>query len=237
MTEPMLSIVPGDLKPIDAYRLMLSVVVPRPIAWVSTLAPDGTPNLAPFSFFNGVCGHPPIVMISVTAARDRPEKDTLNNVRRSGEFVVHVVDEALAEAMNLTSGDWPAETDEFQVAGLAALPSAEIAPPRVAAAAVAMECRLHRIVPVEETRCTMILGRVLRYHIRQDLLRPSGTVDTVLLRPVARLSGEEYATIGRVFALRRPDLHGGAAAPGPGRIIGGEAETGGPLADRGGNDR
>jgi flavin reductase (DIM6/NTAB) family NADH-FMN oxidoreductase RutF len=199
----MISIVPDEIDPRDAYRLMISVVVPRPIAWVSTVGADGTPNLAPFSFFNGVGGTPPTVMVSIGRREGRP-KDTLRNVQETGEFVVNIVHEELSEPMNLTSGDWPYEVNEFELAGLRAAPSVDVRPPRVAEAKVAMEAKLTQTVPVDGTGYTMILGRVVRYHIQDGLLRPSGLVDANLLRPIARLGGDEYITIGRVFSMVRP---------------------------------
>jgi flavin reductase (DIM6/NTAB) family NADH-FMN oxidoreductase RutF len=201
--ENTLSIVPDELPPRDAYRLLISVVVPRPIAWVSTIGADGTPNLAPFSFFNAVGGVPPIIMFSVGQRRGTA-KDTLRNVRETGEFVVNLVSQELGEAMNQTSGEWPYEVNEFELAGLATGPSVDVRPPRVAAAPVAMEARVTQIVPVEGTYSTMVLGQVLRYHIRDGLLRPNGLVNATLLRPLARLSGDEYATLGDVFAMPRP---------------------------------
>jgi len=182
---------------------MISVVVPRPIAWVSTVGADGTPNLAPFSFFNGVGGTPPTVMVSIGRREGRP-KDTLRNVQETGEFVVNIVHEELSEPMNLTSGEWPYEINEFELAGLGAVPSVDVRPPRVAEAKVAMEAKLTQVVPVNGTGYTMILGRVVRYHIQDGLLRPNGLVDAALLRPIARLGGDEYITMGRVFSMVRP---------------------------------
>ncbi len=206
MTQQTISIAPEDLSPPEAYRLMISVVVPRPVAWVSTLGADGTRNLAPYSFFNGVSGTPPVVMFSVGRSRTRGEKDTLRNVRETGEFVVNIVDHALAGAMNITSGEWPYEADEFALAGLEAAPSVEVKPPRVAAAPAAMECRLHQIIPVEGTTSTMVLGRIVRYHLREGLLRPNGLVDATLMQPIGRLGGDEYATLDRVFTMTRPKV-------------------------------
>jgi flavin reductase (DIM6/NTAB) family NADH-FMN oxidoreductase RutF len=204
--QPAVTIVPRDLAPRAAYNLMLSVIIPRPIGWISTVGADGTPNLAPFSFFNGVNGSPPIVMFSAARRRSGEIKDTLRNVQETGEFVVNIVDEALAEAMNLTSGEWAYEVNELELARLETAPSLEVRPPRVAAAPVAMEARVRQIVPVEGTRSTMVLGEVLRYHLRAGLLRESGLVDGTRLRPVARLGGDEYGTLGRVFALKRPEV-------------------------------
>lgn len=198
-----LSLVPDEMDRRKAHRLMLSVVAPRPIAWVSTIGPDGTPNLAPFSFFNGVSGNPPTVMFSVGRRQGEP-KDTLRNVQETPEFVVNMVSEALAEAMNETAGAWTYGVSEFDVAGLEAAPSVDVKPPRVADTPVALEARVTQIVPVEGSTSTMVLGRIIRYHVREDLLRPNGQVDMKRLLPITRLGGNEYATIGDVFEMFRP---------------------------------
>ncbi len=198
-----LTINPADLDPRDAYRLLISAVVPRPIGWTSTIGLDGTLNIAPFSFFNAVGGNPLTVMISVGRRRGNP-KDTLRNVQETGEFVVHIVSEELAVAMNQTSGEWDYDVNEFDRAGLATAPSIDVRPPRVASAPIALECRVTQIVPVTDTAYTLILGRVVRFHLRDGLLRPSGLIDATVLKPVARLGGDEYATIGRVFEMKRP---------------------------------
>ncbi len=198
-----ISIVPGDLEPRAAYQLLISTVVPRPIGWTSTVGLDGSLNLAPFSFFNAVSGMPLTVMISVGQRKGQP-KDTLRNARETGEYVINIVDETVAVAMNETSGEWAYEVNEFDRAGLVPIPSIEVKPPRVAAAPIALECRVTQIVPVQDTTYTLILGRVLLFHIRADLLRPNGTIDAMRLQPVARLSGDEYTTLGRVFAMKRP---------------------------------
>ena len=203
MDDPLYSVTPEELAPRDAYRLLVSIVVPRPIAWVSSMGADGTVNLAPFSFFNVVGDSPPTIMVSIGRRGGKP-KDTLRNVLETGEFVVHIVEPALAEAMNRTSGDWPYGANEFAVADLAAAPSQEVRPPRLAAAPVALEARLTQVIPVQDTRYTMILGRVLRYHIRPDLLDPAGLVNATRLRPVARLGGDDYTTVEQVFTMSRP---------------------------------
>lgn len=203
LDHEMVEIDPASLEPREAYRLFSSIVVPRPIAWVSTIGRDGTRNLAPFSFFNAVGGNPPTVMFSV-ASRSGEPKDTLRNARDTGEFVVHIVDESLAEKMNRTSAEWPYEVDEFERSGLTPLRSTDVAPPRIAEASVAMEGRVTQIVPVEGTQYTMIVGRIVRYHLRADLVRESGQVDAARLRPVARLGGDEYASLGGIFEMLRP---------------------------------
>lgn len=202
-SQPTITIDPAALDGRDAYRLMISIVTPRPIAWVSTLGPDGTRNLAPYSFFNCVGGPPLTVMFSVQL-RKGSEKDTLHNLRHLGECVIHIVTEPLAVAMNETSGEYPSEIDEFERAGLAAVPSTTVRPPRIANAAAALECRLLKLLPVPDTTYTMVLCRVQMIHLAGGLLRPNGLVDGELLRPVGRLGGDEYSTAGRIFTLRRP---------------------------------
>jgi len=199
----MISIVPSNLDPRAAYRLLISVVVPRPIGWTSTIGVDGSLNLAPFSFFNAVSNFPLTVMISVGQRRGKP-KDTLRNAQETGEFVINIVNEDLAVAMNETSGEWAYEVNEFDRAGVTPAPAIDVKPPRVAEAPIALECKVTQIVPVLDTTYTLILGRVLRIHIRSDVLRPNGLVDAALLKPVARLSGDEYATLGHVFEMKRP---------------------------------
>ena len=205
VTPTMQTILPSDLLPPDAYRLLISVVVPRPIAWVSTQGKDGTLNLAPFSFFNAVAGNPPTLMVSISQRKGKP-KDTLQNIQEMGEFVVNIVSEELAEAMNLTSGEWDYSVDEFAMAHLETAPSVDIKPPRVAAAKAAMECRLTQLIPLEGSSYTIVLGRVLRYHIQEGLLRANGLVDDGQLRPVGRLGGDEYTRFGEVFEMVRPKI-------------------------------
>lgn len=207
----MISLVPEAMAAQNAarapYQLLTSIAAPRPIAWVSTVNAAGVPNLAPFSFYNAVAGFPPTIMFSVSyrVTHEPRVKDTLRNVQEIGEFVSHVVDEALAEAMTVTAADWPPGEDEFQIAGLEAVPSVDVRPPRIAAAPVAMECRVTQIVPVEGSTNVMVLGRVLRFHIRQDLLRANGLVDTIKMKPISRMGGPvEYARIGEQILLEIP---------------------------------
>jgi len=203
----MITLVPEAMPERAPYHLLTSIAAPRPIAWVSTVNSDGVPNLAPFSFYNAVAGFPPTIMFSVSyRVRKEPrEKDTLRNVQQVGEFVSHVVDEKLAEAMILTAADFPPGMNEFEIAGLETVPSIDVRPPRIAAAPVALECRVTQIVPVEGATNVMVLGRVLRFHVREDLLRPNGLVDTMKMKPITRLGGSvEYAKIGELFHLEIP---------------------------------
>ena len=204
----MITLVPEQMEARAPYHLLTSIAAPRPIAWVSTINAMGVPNLAPFSFYNAVAGFPPTIMFSVSyRVRKKPRiKDTLRNVEDVGEFVSHVVDEELADAMILTSADLPPGVNEFEIAKLEAVPSIDVRPPRIAAAPVAMECRVTQIVPVEGATNVMVLGRVLRFHIRDDLLRSNGLVDTMKMKPITRLGGSvEYSTIGKLFHLEIPN--------------------------------
>jgi len=191
---------PDQLDRRAAYKLMISLIVPRPIAWVSTINPSGARNLAPFSFFNGISSHPPILMIAV-GARKGERKDTWRNIEQTGEFVVNVVVPEVVDAMVLSSAEYPPEVDEFQEAGVTAVASSKVRPPRIAESPVSMECRLERIVEVAGS--ALILGRVVLYHIREDLMA-DGAVDPEKLMPVARLGGDHYSHLGTVFARGRP---------------------------------
>ncbi|MES1026122.1 flavin reductase family protein [Gloeocapsa sp. BRSZ] len=201
----MLSFVPEEMEPRAPYHLLTSIVAPRPIAWVSTISQDGKPNLAPYSFFNAVAGFPPTIMFSVSyrQTKEPKEKDTLRNVREVKEFVCHIVDETMANAMIETAVDLPYGVNEFEVAQLATIPATDVQPLRIADAAVAMECQVTQIVPVEGATNVMVLGRVLRFHVCEDLYRPEmGLVDTVRMKPITRLGGAvEYTKIGELFFL------------------------------------
>lgn len=203
----MISFVPAEMTGAAPYHLLTSIIAPRPIAWVSTIGAAGVPNLAPFSFFNAVAGFPPTIMFSVSYRRRAPqEKDTLRNVREVGEFVCHIVDETTAEAMACTAMDWPADVNEMEMAGVTAVPSTDIRPPRVAETPVAMECQVTQIIPVAGATNVMVLGQVLRFHLREELYRPElGLIDTVAMKPITRLGGPvEYTKIGEVFFLPIP---------------------------------
>jgi flavin reductase (DIM6/NTAB) family NADH-FMN oxidoreductase RutF len=191
-----LAIDPSALTPRENYFLMTSLVVPRPIAWVSSLAPDGTRNLAPHSYFNIVSTDPPIVHFTQTG-----RKDTLTNVEASGEFVVNLVSADLAEAMNLTSANFPPDEDEFTWAGLDATPSTHVAPPRVAAAKAAMECRVRTILPMGNGN--MVFGDVLTVHV-DETIWAEGRVDVAALAPIGRLGGSAYSHVADIFKLTRP---------------------------------
>ena len=188
-----------------AYKLLIGCVVPRPIAWVSTVDAAGVRNLAPFSFFMGVCGEPPTIAFS-SGPRAGGRKDTVRNVEASGEFVVNVVDDAHAEAMNATSGEYPPEVDEFTVASLAATPGVRVAAPRVAGAPISLECRLVQIVRIGRGPHSVVFGEIVYLHVRDDLYdTATGRIDVAALRPVGRLAGHMYSRTHDLFEMKRPN--------------------------------
>lgn len=199
----------------QVYRFLNSLVLPRPVAWVSTQAADGALNLAPFSFFNVVCAQPPtIVFCPMVAGRTGKPKDTLNNLGEVPEFVVHVVSRELVEKMNLTSGEFAKEVDEFEVAGLTPVPSRKVGVPRIKEAHAVMECRLREILRIGEGPGSgaLVLGEVLLFEV-DDKLFVDGEIDIDALDPIGRLGGADYCTVKDRFALQRPDPEALGARP------------------------
>jgi flavin reductase (DIM6/NTAB) family NADH-FMN oxidoreductase RutF len=189
--------------------LFNAIVAPRPIGWISTINGKGQVNLAPFSHFNLVSTAPPVVIFSCNAPADRQEKDTIANVRETGEFVTNLVTWNLREQMNLSSINAPYGTDEFELAGLAKAPSRLVKPPRVAASPASMECRLLRIVDIEptgpgETTSNVVFGRIVGVHLDERFLDAEGRFDTASTEPLTRLDGNRYATVGPMDVLGRP---------------------------------
>ncbi len=196
---------PTTLERREVYKLLIGSVVPRPIAWVSSVNADGRPNLAPFSYFNIACASPPTLLFCPNRRADGSKKDTLLNVEATGEYVIHIVEEQHVEAMNRTSAEYPRETNEFEHAGLTPVPSIEVRAPRIEGAAIAFECRLHQIVPVGDgpQGGEIVVGRVVLVHVRDDV-RPDTYIELAVLRPVARLAGNGYARVTDTFDLPRP---------------------------------
>lgn len=197
---------PQTLDQQELYKLLIGCVVPRPIAWVATVDPDGMRNLAPFSFFNAIGSNPPAVSVSInyTAANDQ-RKDTLRNIEATGEFVVNIVTEELAQAMNITATDFPPDIDEFVAAGLTPAPSVTVRPPRVAESPVNFECRLLTMVPIGSGpgSATLVVGTIAHIHVRDDLIDHRYRVNLRALRPIARLAGADYAYVRETFAMAR----------------------------------
>lgn len=195
----------ASLDPDVCARLMTATIVPRPIAWIVTLAGDGTRNAAPFSFFNALCSWPPVLGFGAQPRDDGSPKDTIANIRETGEFVVNLVSHAQAEAMNATAAQHPPDTDEIALAGLADTPSNMVAPPRVAEAPVAFECRLRSVIDIAGARA-IILGDVVMIHVADHaILDPArGHVDGVALDLIGRMHGrDQYIRARDLFRLGR----------------------------------
>ena len=193
---------PATLSPKDSYLLMISCVIPRPIGWASTLAPDGTPNLAPFSYFGGVSSSPMTVMLSVGRRGGEP-KDTGANLLATKEAVIHIAHRPLAEAMVATAADAEPHVDEFALAGLTPAPSVVVAPPRVAEAAIAMECRMTQHMEVGTGPVDVFFLEVLRLHL-DDAYLVDGRPDPAKLAAVGRLGGAGYCDTAEPFQVARP---------------------------------
>ena len=200
--------VPSEMSPREAYALLISCVAPRPIAWVSTCAPDGRVNLAPFSFFNAGGANPVSVVFSCTNFRDGRPKDTLRNVHATGEFVVNIAPYWLAEQMNQTSFEYEYGVSEFEQVGLTRAPSVYVQPPRVAESPIAMECKLFQVVAhgAGPVAANYVIGEVLCFHIAETLLTPEGVVDNLVADYIGRMGESWYvrATPEAMFRLERP---------------------------------
>ncbi len=197
---------PSQIESNDIYKLMIGMIVPRPIAFVSTVDAAGVRNLAPFSYFTACGSNPPIVCFS-TAVRSgpRPYNDTLENIKATGEFVVNIVSEEFASQMNATSATVPPEVDEFELSGLTPLASDLVKPPRVAESKAQMECRLHQIVPVSDRPGggILVLGEVLRFHVLESLL-DGYKIDPDKLNAIGRMGGPNYVRTRDRFEMQRP---------------------------------
>ncbi len=212
-----MDIVPSGLTHHELYGTLLNAVAPRPIAWVSSLRASGEPNLAPFSFFNVVCVKPPLLGFSpgmrapkksVGVGKSAGEhKDTLRNIRETGEFVVNVVTFELAEAMNLTSGEYDASIDEFEIAKLASAPSKVVQPRRVAESPVSFECKLHRILEFnpEPEGGSLVIGEIVSIHVGDKYLK-DGRLDRNSLDLIGRMGGIQYTRTTERFEMVRPKV-------------------------------
>ena len=211
-----MDVLPSQLAHREIYNILISAVAPRPIAWVSSLSASGQPNLAPFSFFNAVCAKPPLLAFapamrapkkSEAAAAAGQPKDTLRNIRETKEFVINVVTYKLAEAMNLTSGDYDASISEFEVAKLASAPSKLVRPRRVAESPVSFECKLHQILdfnPGPEGG-SLVIGEIVSIHVDDRHLK-EGRLDRNSLDLIGRMGGIQYTRTTQRFELARPKV-------------------------------
>ena len=198
---------PKELPLQETHKLMIGSIVPRPIAFVSTLSKDGFENLAPFSYFNGICSNPPSIMFcSARRGYDGKTKDTLNNIRDTEEFAGNIVSEDFAEQMVSTSTDFEPEVNEFEVSGLTPEPCQKIAPPKVAEAKISFECKLNKIIPVGNEGPGggfVIIGTIVLFHIDDDVYE-DGYINLKKLRPIGRLAGNMYTrTTDKLEIIRK----------------------------------
>ena|ERR1041385_7356726 len=197
------------------YHFMTSAIMPRPIAWVTTIDPaSGVVNAAPFSFFQAVSADPPMLMLAILRHSDGHPKDTVRNIRATREFVVNVSPKSLVKEMVQTSGEYGPDVSELSVVGLATAPSRKVRPPRIAASPVHLECRLDRELHVGRDGATsLVLGEIVHFAADDAVLDARGNVDPAKLVLAARLGGQEYTDTERFFTMRRPTVDDLARKP------------------------
>ncbi|WP_342431805.1 flavin reductase family protein [Neobacillus sp. FSL H8-0543] len=201
----MLSIDPSTISERENYKFLIGSIIPRPIAFVTTLSEEGVLNGAPFSYFNIVSSNPPMISLSIQRSDGR-QKDTAKNILKKKEFVVHIVDEQNVEKINKTAASLPPSQSEIQVAGLAPVESVKLSVPGVKEAKVRMECVLEHSLElggVDSPGCDFIIGKVVQFHI-EDEIYEKGRIDPKGLAAVSRLAGANYAKIGEIFEIERP---------------------------------
>jgi len=199
---------PKTLPTQTVYKLMSGSILPRPIGWISTIDSQGNNNLAPFSFFNAVCPEPPHLLFCTSYREGGSPKDTLANVRESGEFVVNIVTEALGEAMNITATDFLSSVDEFEAAGLTMMPAVAVRPARVAASPIHFECKVAQIIELggETGGGAVVIGEIVHIHVDEAVLFDGDKIDLDKLQPVGRLSGNSYCRVTDIYEMIRPKL-------------------------------
>ncbi len=185
------------------YKLLSGAIVPRPIGWISTVGTNGIYNLAPYSFFNAVSGDPPHVLFC-SGKRSGDHKDSAGNALATGEFVVNLVSEATAEAMNLTATELPVNVDEFAYAGLTAVPSVIVAAPRVGESLANFECKVVHSYEIEGGGSVIVVGRVVMMHVADEILDERYRIDYGVYKPVGRLAGSGYCRVSDLFEMERP---------------------------------
>lgn len=223
MPVPREEIPADELRARDAYQLMTQIVVPRPIAWVSTVDANGRPNLAPFSYFQAVCSSPPTIVLGIGWLPDGRPKDTLANILDTRELTISHVDRAQADAMNATSAAYPADVSEWTACAVESVPAKAVAPSRVAGAVAGMECRLTHAIPLGATRhgtpsTTLVVARVVHFWLADGLRERdergrSTAIDPAALSSVGRLGGPHYVGVSEPFTLARPAVTVAAETP------------------------
>jgi len=196
---------PNNLEQKSIYKLLTGIIIPRPIGWISTISEEGITNLAPFSYFNAVGDDPPHVMFAAGNGQNS-NKDTLNNVLATKQFVVNMVTEDLVEQMNSTAQGIPSHESEFDLVNLTPIPSLKIKPPRVKESPITMECELVHHYTLEDNKfggSTILVGRIVMFHIDENVLLDDFKIDLNTYKPVARLAGSNYSKLGELFSVKR----------------------------------
>jgi flavin reductase (DIM6/NTAB) family NADH-FMN oxidoreductase RutF len=197
---------PNEISFQETHKLMIGSIVPRPIAFVSTQSKDGKNNVAPFSYFNGVCSKPPTIMFApARRGWDGQEKDTLINIRNTKEFVVNIVSEPFAEKMVLCSTDFDSDVDEFEMSGLTPIASQKVAPPRVGESKVSFECKLNQIVEIGDGTAGsgfVVIGTIVLFHIDEEVYE-DGRINLEKLQALGRIAGNGYARTTDTFDIIR----------------------------------
>lgn len=196
---------PRELEQTAIYKLLTGIVIPRPIGWISTISEDGIHNLAPFSYFNAVGDDPPHIMFS-TVHSNNLNKDTLNNVLATKQFVVNMVTEDLVEQMNRTSQPIAANESEFELAGLTPIASSLIKPPRVKECKITMECEMVHHYKLENSKAggaTIVIGKIVLFHIDERVLLENYKINLETYKPISRLAGSNYSKLGEIFSIKR----------------------------------
>lgn len=199
ITSKPVEIAAASLSAENAYRLLTGLVVPRPIAWITTVSKAGITNLAPFSAFTFVSPKPPMLAISV-GQKAGVYKDTAQNILATEEFVIHIADTPLLVPLHASSEEFPPDVSEVEQLGLETTPSRFVRPPRLVAAPVAMECRFRQCLEFGDTRSRLIVGEVLTFHLREGLIQ-NGKVETEALNPICRIAGPRYADLGKIISM------------------------------------
>ena len=202
---------PANMRGRDIYMLMIGTIVPRPIAFITSINAEGVVNLAPFSYFNGITSKPPLISVSIGHRKiigQLVKKDTLRNIEATGEFVVNIAHEELAKQLNQTSAEYPPDVSELSEVGLTTVASDVVSPPRVAQCRVAMECKLERVVMLGRPKPLngLVIGEVVRWHVDDNAWDDEAQrVDIERLQPLSRLGGSSFGLTREPFSLPRPD--------------------------------
>ena len=196
---------PSNMNVRDIYQLLVQLVVPRPIAWVSTVSDAGVTNLAPFSFFNAVGANPPTLVFCPVNKRDGSFKDSLANVIDNGEFVVNVVSYDLGDTMFQTAAEFDKEISEFEAVGIESVPSVCVQPPRVAKSLAQFECRRNRVIHLAEGKAgaNIVIGDIVRVHVADGVMDEARKVDSDVLNAIGRMGGAHYTKTSERFELKR----------------------------------